>query len=81
MARSQGPDSSGAQYFLTTGPDVSALDAQGTYLNFGTVDEGLPVLKDIMATGVPFPSDSPMAGLGSGPKEGVLINKVTIEES
>jgi cyclophilin family peptidyl-prolyl cis-trans isomerase len=81
MARSQGPDSSGAQFFLTTGPDVSGLDAQGTYLNFGTVDEGLDVLKEIMASGVPFPQDSPMAGLGSGPKEPVIVNKVTIEES
>ena len=81
MARSQGPDSSGAQYFLTTGPEVSALDSQGTYLNFGNVDEGLDVLKEIMALGVPFPAGSPMAGLGSGPKEPVIVNKITIEES
>jgi cyclophilin family peptidyl-prolyl cis-trans isomerase len=80
MARSQGPDSSSAQFFLTTGPEVSALDGQGTYLNFGTVTEGLDVLKEIQASGVPFPADSQMAGLGSGPKEPVIVNKVTIEE-
>jgi cyclophilin family peptidyl-prolyl cis-trans isomerase len=81
MARSQGPDSSGAQFFLTTGPEVSSLDAQGTYLLFGSVDEGLDVLKAIQASGVPFPAGSPMADLGSGPKDPVIVNKVTIEES
>jgi cyclophilin family peptidyl-prolyl cis-trans isomerase len=81
MARSQGADSSGAQFFLTTGPEVSALDAQGTYLNFGTVDEGLDVLKAIQASGVPFTPDSPMADLGSGPKDPVILNSVTITES
>jgi cyclophilin family peptidyl-prolyl cis-trans isomerase len=81
MARSQGPDSSGAQFFLTTGPKASALDAQGTYLNFGTVTEGLDILKKILDSGVPFAADSPMSGLGNGPKLGVLLSKVTIEES
>jgi len=81
MARTQQPDSSGAQFFLTTGPEVSALDQQGTYLLFGSVDEGLDVLKAIQASGVPFPAGSPMADLGSGPKDPVIVNKVTIEES
>jgi cyclophilin family peptidyl-prolyl cis-trans isomerase len=81
MARQQAPDSSGAQFFLTTGPEVAKLDEGGTYLLFGTVDEGLPVLQEIMASGVPFPADGPMAGLGSGPKEPVIVNKITIEES
>jgi cyclophilin family peptidyl-prolyl cis-trans isomerase len=81
MARTQQPDSSGAQFFLTTGPEVSELDKSGTYLLFGSVDEGLDVLKAIQASGVPFPAGSPMADLGSGPKDPVIVNKVTIEES
>jgi cyclophilin family peptidyl-prolyl cis-trans isomerase len=81
MARSQGADSSGAQFFLTTGPKAAALDAQGTYLNFGTVTEGLDILKKILDSGVPFGADSPMSGLGNGPKLGVLLSKVTIEEA
>jgi cyclophilin family peptidyl-prolyl cis-trans isomerase len=81
MARTDAPNSSGAQFFLTTGPKVSSLDSQGTYLLFGDVTEGLDVLKAILGSGVEFPADSPMAGLGSGPKDAVLINKVTIEES
>ena len=44
MARSQGPDSSSAQFFFTTGPNASFLDGQGTYLVFGeTDDSGLEV--------------------------------------
>jgi cyclophilin family peptidyl-prolyl cis-trans isomerase len=81
MARTQAPDSSGAQFFLTTGPKVSGLDGQGTYLNFGEVTEGLDVLKAILGSGVPFPADSPMASLGSGPKDPVVINTVKIDES
>jgi cyclophilin family peptidyl-prolyl cis-trans isomerase len=80
MARTGQPNSSGAQFFLTSGPKVSALDSQGTYLLFGTVTEGLDVLKQIMATYVPFPPDSPNAQLGGGPKDPVIVNKVTITE-
>jgi cyclophilin family peptidyl-prolyl cis-trans isomerase len=81
MARTQQPNSSGSQFFLTTGPEVSSLDSQGTYLLFGDVTEGLDVLKKIQESGVPFPEGSPMAGLGSGPKDPVIVNKVTITES
>jgi len=81
MARTQEPNSSGAQFFLTTGPKVSALDSQGTYLLFGSVTEGLDVLKKIMSTYVAFPAGSPMAGLGGGPKDPVIVNTITITES
>jgi cyclophilin family peptidyl-prolyl cis-trans isomerase len=81
MARSQGRDSSGAQFFLTTGPKVSSLDTQGTYLLFGEVTLGLDVLKAIQEMGVEFPADSPMAGLGAGPREPVIVEKVLVTES
>lgn len=81
MARTSAPNSSGSQFFLTTGPQVKSLDSQGTYLLFGKVTEGLDVLKAILASGVPFPEGSPMAGLGSGPKDPVIVNSVTITET
>lgn len=77
MARSAGPDSSGAQFFFSTGPNVSNLDSQGTYLLFGEVTEGLDVLQAIIASHVADPT----SGLGGGPMPGVTINKVTIEQS
>ena len=80
MARTSEPNSSGAQFFLTTGPKVSALDTQGTYLLFGSVTEGLDVLKKIMATYTPFPAGSANASLGGGPKDPVIVNKGTITE-
>lgn len=81
MARTQAPNSSGSQYFVATGPKVSALDNQGTYLKFGTVTEGLDVVKAIAALYVPFSPNSPMAGLGGGPSEPVIVNTITITES
>lgn len=81
MARSAGPDSSGAQFFFSTGPKVKNLDSQGTYLLFGTVTEGLDVLQAVIATHTPFPAGSPNAGLGGGPKDPVVVNSVTITES
>ena len=81
MARSSGPDSSGAQYFAAYGPSVSSLDSQGTYLKFGKITEGMDVVKQIAALYVPFPDTSPMAGLGGGPSEAVVVNTITITES
>jgi cyclophilin family peptidyl-prolyl cis-trans isomerase len=81
MARSSGPDSSGAQYFVAYGPKVSALDTQGTYLKYGKVTEGMDVVKAIAALYLPFPADSPMAGLGGGPKDPVIVNSILITES
>jgi cyclophilin family peptidyl-prolyl cis-trans isomerase len=75
MARTAQPNSSGAQFFLTTGPNVSALDAQGTYLLFGEVLEGLDVLQAIMAT------HQPGGELGGSPDPPVIVASVTIEES
>ncbi len=74
MARSAGPDSSGAQFFFTTGPNTALLDGQGTYIVFGQTDEsGLSVLQDII--GLHQPDDS---GLGGRPSRAVTVNSVTI---
>ena len=77
MARSAGPDSSGAQFFFTTGPNTALLDSQGTYIVFGQTDEaGLGVMQDII--GLHQPDDS---GLGGGPSRTVTVNSVTIRVS
>lgn len=74
MARSAGPDSSGAQFFFTTGPNTALLDGQGTYIVFGQTDQaGLGVMQDII--GLHQPDDS---GLGGRPSRTVTVNSVTI---
>ena len=74
MARSAGPDSSGAQFFFTTGNNTSLLDSPGTYIVFGnTNDAGLSVMQDII--GLHQPDDS---GLGGSPSRTVTVNSVTI---
>ncbi len=74
MARSAGPDSSGAQFFFTTGPNTALLDSQGTYIVFGQTDEaGLGVMQGII--GLHEPDDS---GLGGRPSRNVTVNSVTI---
>jgi cyclophilin family peptidyl-prolyl cis-trans isomerase len=78
MARSAGPDSSGAQFFFVAGPNGSGLDAQGTYLVFGEADEpGLGVVETILG----LHEADPTSGLGGAPSDTVTINSVTIEEA
>lgn len=81
MARTNAPNSSGGQYFVATGPKVSGLDGQGTYLNFGKVTQGMDVVKQIADLYVAFPATSPMAGLGGGPKDPVIVQTISITES
>ena len=76
MARTGAPNSAGGQYFFATGPNVSALDGQGTYVVFGHVTEGLDVLKNVMALHVDLNN-----GLGGAPSRTVTVNSVTITES
>ncbi|CAN5647528.1 hypothetical protein BH20ACT2_BH20ACT2_02600 [soil metagenome] len=78
MARSQGPDSSGSQFFFSTGPNVSNLDAQGTYLLFGEVTEGLEVLEEILAS---HQADTTGRIPGGSPSPPVILESVTITES
>jgi peptidyl-prolyl cis-trans isomerase B (cyclophilin B) len=73
MARTQDPDSAGGQWFFVGGPNASSLDAQGTYVTFGHVTEGLDVVKGILA----------LAGGTDGqtPTKTVTVNSVAISES
>jgi peptidyl-prolyl cis-trans isomerase B (cyclophilin B) len=73
MARTAQPNSAGGQWFFVAGPNASALDAQGTYVTFGHVTEGLDVVKGILA----------LAGGGTDgqtPTRQVTVDKVTISE-
>ena len=77
MARGPGPDSAGAQFFFTTGPNAALLDNQGVYVVFGTTDEaGLEVLQSIIALHV-----DREGGLGGEPSRPVAVWSVTIEEN
>lgn len=77
MARSAGPDSSSAQFFFSTGPEVSVLDSQGTYLPVGDVVEGLDVLQTIIGLHEPDPSSQ----LGGAPSRDVTVESVEIIEA
>ena len=77
MARSAGPDSSSAQYFFSTGPNVANLDSQGTYLLFGDVIEGLDVLQTIIG----LHEEDPASGLGGAPSREVTVESVEIIEA
>ena len=74
MARSAGPDSASAQFFLTTGPNASKLDGQGTYVVFGQTDDaGLAVAQSIIGL------HEPGGPLGGAPSRDVTVHSVTIE--
>ena len=76
MARSSGPDSAGAQFFITTGPNASRLDSQGTYVVLGSTDAaGLAVAQSIIGLHVAGGS------LGGEPSRPVIVRSVTIEET
>jgi peptidyl-prolyl cis-trans isomerase B (cyclophilin B) len=80
MARTPEPNGGSAQWFFVGGRGASALDADGSYVVFGTTDEaGLQVVRDILALNEPTdPAVDPDEGAPSRP---VTINSVTIEES
>ena len=76
MARSSGLNSSGAQFFFSTGEEVSLLDNQGSYIVFGETDpQGLSVLKKMMDL---YEKDE-NSPYGGSPKRQLLIRSVTIE--
>jgi len=77
MARTGQPNSAGGQWFFSTGPKTANLDAQGTYVTFGKVTEGMDVLKAIMA----LHKEDPSSGLGGAPSRDVIVKTVTITES
>ena len=73
MARTQAPNSAGGQWFITTGPKSSQLDAAGTYVTFGTITEGLDVAQQILALAT-SPTDDSM-------KEPVVVQRIEITET
>jgi len=76
MARSAGLNSSGAQFFFSTGEKVSLLNNQGSYIVFGETDtQGLSILKKMMDL---YEKDE-KSPYGGGPKRQLLIRSVTIE--
>ncbi len=77
MARSQGPNSAGAQFFFVAGPAASALDTQGTYVTFGQVTEGLDVVRQVLA----MHKADPNSRLGGAPDPPVTIESVEILEN
>jgi cyclophilin family peptidyl-prolyl cis-trans isomerase len=77
MARTQQPNSGGAQFFVVAGNKASALDQQGTYVTFGKVQSGIDVVKAILALN----KDDPASGLGGAPSRPVTITSITIKES
>jgi len=72
MARTGAPNSAGGQWFFVAGPLASALDSQGTYVNFGDVTEGLDVVQAILAL---------VGDDGQTPSEEVQLISVTITEA
>jgi cyclophilin family peptidyl-prolyl cis-trans isomerase len=76
MARTQGPDSAGSQFFFTVTDQASTLDGQGTYVVFGTVTSGLDVLEQILASNV-----DGSGGLGGSPNPPVTVTSITIGEA
>ena len=76
MARSAGQNSASAQFFLTTGPNASKLDGQGTYVVFGQTDDaGLAVAQSIIGL------HEPGGPLGGAPSRNVTVHSVTITET
>jgi cyclophilin family peptidyl-prolyl cis-trans isomerase len=72
MARTQAPNSAGGQWFFVTGPNGANLDAQGTYVVFGEISEGLDVAQSILA----LSGDD-----GQTPSREVTLETVEITES
>jgi peptidyl-prolyl cis-trans isomerase B (cyclophilin B) len=72
MARTGAPNSAGGQWFFVAGPKASSLDAQGTYVVFGEVSEGLDVVQNILG----------LAGDdGQTPTREVTLDSVEITET
>jgi cyclophilin family peptidyl-prolyl cis-trans isomerase len=73
MANTGSPNTGGAQWFITTGPDSAKLDSLGSYTVFGEVTEGLDVAQKIQALAKSDTDDSM--------SEKVVVQTVEIAES
>jgi cyclophilin family peptidyl-prolyl cis-trans isomerase len=72
MARTPEPNSAGGQWFFVTGPNGANLNAQGTYVVFGEITEGLDVAQAILG----LSGDD-----GQTPSREVTLDTVEITES
>jgi len=72
MARTAAPNSAGGQWFFTVTDAAAALDAQGTYVVFGEITEGLDVAEAMLALA---PAD------GDTPTEEIVLERVEITET
>ena len=72
MANTGAPNSAGAQWFFTVGPDSANLDALGSYVVFGQITEGLDVAEAILALA---PEE------GDTPTEEVVLERVEITQT
>jgi cyclophilin family peptidyl-prolyl cis-trans isomerase len=73
MANTGAPNSAGAQWFFTVGPDSANLDALGSYVVFGQIVEGMDVAEAILALA---PEDG-----GDTPTEEVVLERVEITQT
>lgn len=81
MARTQQPNSAGAQWFFVTGPKAAGLNGGtgpggGTYVTFGKITTGLEVVQKILGLN----KVDPTSQLGGAPSRTVVVRKVTITE-
>ena len=72
MANTGQPNSAGAQWFFTVGPDSANLDALGSYVVFGQIVEGMDVAEAILAL-APEQGDTPT--------EEVVLERVEITQA
>lgn len=72
MARTAAPNSAGGQWFFTVTDAAAALDAQGTYVVFGEITEGLDVAEAMLALA---PAE------GDTPTEEIVLERVEITEA
>jgi cyclophilin family peptidyl-prolyl cis-trans isomerase len=80
MARGSDPNSASAQYFFVVGPKASSLNSQGTYVTFGHVTTGLPVLQKIEGLYEACNANDQTC-LGGAPSRIVTVKTVTITAS
>jgi len=75
MANS-GPNTNGSQFFIVTGDSGAALQPQ--FSLFGTVTEGMDIVKSIEAVGSP---ETPTDPNGGKPTQQVTISSIMIKEA
>jgi cyclophilin family peptidyl-prolyl cis-trans isomerase len=72
MANTGAPNSAGAQWFFTVGPNSAQLDALGSYVVFGEIVEGMNVAEAILALA---PEE------GDTPTEEVVLERIEITQT